>query len=313
MRMTLLRIALVLPLAWLPGTQSGPVTHPVAKVASEGIASARRALEERQILAVGRAAERDFDNPYIARSKYYEVHSTKSPRHARRHAEELDLLLPLFHDFFETDYEPETRFKVVIFPTNDEYRDYGDDFDEASSVTGAFYVNNGTETLVAADGGDDNENLLRMYLRYGATHQFMASAFTPVQIPVILEQGIAAYFALQTDTVLREFNWTQFRALCDSEGRRPWIPLQQMATNSLSDITELGRANDPLFELAYMIVYLRFNRVDSLENSVAEFNAYLADLSARRSVRNNAIHKELTTNIGHLNGVLQKFNGWRSE
>lgn len=302
---------LALPLAGLPGTGAPPAEGPVEAVARQGLAAAMDELQSRALLSVERAPVRELFDAYVGTSQHYEVHSTKSRRLAFQFADELDTLVPRLQEILQTTYAPDAPMRVVIHPTDESYNRFGEGFDERSSVTGAFHASEGGTDLVAATDGVGNANLLRMYLAYGAAHQYRARAYPGLRLPIILDEGIAAYLALQLNPVLTSFIWGEFSALRDDDNlQRRWIPLRKLATNDLSDVIALERQNDPLFQLAYLVVFLRYYSQPTQEQSIASFDGYMKQLIAGRGFSEHPIHKLLTEDIDELDLTLRRFNGW---
>lgn len=307
--MPYLRLLAVVPLAWIPPTPAVPAAPgPVEVVAERALREVAGDLEQFAIDRVGRAAERDLDDPYVGATEHYFVRATKSPRFAHGLAVELERMLPRLQEFFGTDYAPSEPFEVVVYPDNEAYREFGEAFDERSSVFGGFYVDQNGFDRVAVDDDLDNLNQLRLYLAYAATHQYVAHAFPNARLPVMLQEGIAAYFMLKWDANLTAFAFARFDELRQSD---EWISLPMLVGGNRNTIVALGRGNDPFFELSYTMYHLRHNRMASEEESRAAFDEYLGALLRGESAPASEVREILRSRLDELEAVVKRTQDWR--
>ena len=309
--MSYLRLLAVVPIAWIPPTDlESAAPGPVEVVADRALREVASDLEQFAIDGVGRAVERDFDDPYIGETEHYIVRATKSPRFAHGLAIELERMLPRFQEFFSTDFAPSEPFEVVVYPDNESYRAFGEGFDERSSVFGGFYIDENGLDLVAVDDDLDNLNQLRLYLAYAATHQYIAHAFPNARLPQMFQEGLGAYFMLKWDPLLTAFVFERFNELRKGS---EWISLETIVGGNRSTIVALGRGNDPFFELSYTMYHLRHNRSDSEESSRREFDEYLGALLRGESVGRNPVRQLLTRDLDKLEGVVKRTEDWREQ
>ena len=309
--MPYLRLLAVLPIAWIPPTAAGTAAPgPVEFVAERTLRESASDLEQLAIDGIDRAVERDLDDPYVGETEHYVVRATKSPRFAHGLAIELERMLPRFQEFFGTDFAPSEPFEVVVYPDNESYREFGESFDERSSVFGGFYVDQNGLDLVAVDDDLDNLNQLRLYLAYAATHQYIAHAFPNARLPLMFQEGLAAYFMLKWDPLLTAFVFERFNELRESG---EWISLETLIGGDRNTIVALGRGNDPFFQLSYTMYHLRHNRTDTEANSRREFDEYMQALLRGELDRKHPIHKLLTRDLSKLEGVVERTEDWREQ
>ena len=310
--MALLRIAavasLAAPLLALQGTP--PIASPVDAYALASMDQAMTNLQQTAARRVARARPRaSIDDAYRSRTENYEVHSTKSPRIAFGYADMLEAQLVRMQSLFGSDYAPRRPIVAQIFPTGEGYRGFGENFDERSSVTGGFYAQGDGRDQIAAMDSATGDYLLRIYLSYGAAHQFMANAYPGARIPTALEEGLAMYVAMKADRETESFFWANFNTM-RSDTASAWTSIEQLAGANIQALDTLTKERGiaPLIQLGCATHYLRHALGETEAESIAAFDAYVALVLTNGNYRDHPIHKLLTTSAGKLDADLKAWN-----
>ena len=87
----------------------------------------------------------NWADPWIARSKHFEVRTVKTYAEASNIAYGLDRMLGYFQQALGIDYVPPEPIRVFVYPDDLQYNAIGDTHAEHSSFYGSFYANQATE------------------------------------------------------------------------------------------------------------------------------------------------------------------------
>lgn len=313
--MLILRAALILTCSALASSPvpQGPAPHPVEAIAEAEFDKALADLRGRVLPSDIGAPRTDMDDPWIGKSEHYRVSALRSRKVAAISANILEGSYGFIKDFLGVDRAPSAPFEVVIYPGIAEYNALGEArYDERSSIMGAFHADDIADGFLATYDST-NWNLLAQNLTYGAFQQYIAWAFPSADLPAVLEQGMAAYFASWATPALAQFTKDQFQILASGDdSSRPWIPLSQLIMSSRSSFT--NRTADRFTELAQLILFLQFHYPDTKvleDGSPGPFQEYVQLVFANdRAAMRHPVQKLLTEKTLVLEGAIKAYRGW---
>jgi len=238
-------------------------------------------------------------------SENYLVRTTHSRHLGLSTAQGLETMLASFQRILDTDYVPNRKFPVWIFPSIQEYNAFGNGqgADEHSSFFGAFYDATHPERPVAT-AYDPNHYLLYIHATHGAVHQFLDQAFGSGR-PLWLEEGLAAYFSLYWDET---WGPAELRRIVD-EGR--FVPLRQLlATQTLGEYRSYDQMHVRLIELGMFFTYLLHFREETRMDADADapFVDYVRALLHNRDVSSLPFYQLFSSRLDELEEDLMAFD-----
>ena len=194
-----------------------------------------------------------WSDPWIVQSEHYAVRTIESRYVAEKTASDLEYMFAEFQKLLGTNFEPNGRFQIWIFPTLSDYNAFGQNADEHSSFYGSFYAtsdpNRPVVTYYVRNGTQ-----LGMWLTHSATHQFLESAFG-TNMPTWVSEGLASYFSLF-------WNWSWGVESLDSlVSSSNYIRLRTLLSSPLSAYT--SRPDHRLIELGMFFNYLLHHHPDT--------------------------------------------------
>lgn len=200
--------------------------------------------------------------------------------------------------------------RVWIYPSVAEYIELGDQYDELSSIYGAFYASSTAGLPVATyeetTDGAPNWNLQAFYLRYGATLQFLSQAFAGPELPLPFRQGLAAYEASRQ---LPDYWLDKLKSL-RAASEDQWISVASLLseeTSAYADQNDPTVAGRRLVLLAGLFRYLDQHHFKG-ERVLASY--FKALRTSREAAAAHPLTKLLTEDVEVLDGALKRFNGW---
>jgi len=271
-----LSLLLVLTGTLVRGVSASPATDARDRLRSRALETALARAEGEVLRAKDLHVDHStWEDPWIARSRHYEVRTTASYFLAAKLAGDLDFLFDEFGKLLGyEDYTPAQKLAIWIFPGIDQYNALGGSGDEHSSFYGSFYADFDPASPVACYF-DPNLTRLGMHVTHSACHQYLRQAFG-TRPPLWVSEGLASYFALFWD-----WNWgnQQFRRLATTPG---WIPVRELLGASLPDY--LANGEDRTIELGMLFHYLLHELPETRlpaegePEPEASFRAYLRDI-----------------------------------
>jgi len=252
-----------------------------------------------------------WENPWVLRTKHYEVRTTESYAFGNDLARGLEQMFVEFQRVLATDWEPTEPLKVFVFPNLAAYNVFGDDHgEEHSSFYGSFYAPGHPERPIASYYCGDYYRQ-RQWITHSAAHQFVAGAFPGRQVPDGVSEAIAAYFAVywNFEGALQRFDALRSP---DPSGDVRFIPLANLLR---TPITAYGdRPGDRLVELGILASYLLNYREDTRTTydeqgaeSRAPFAQYVRTILRGGNAEELPIHMLLNHDTAYLEDELRAF------
>jgi len=294
------------------------VTAPVPDSAASG-APPNRAYERAIEKALERAeatfledvelppTETTWDEPWVARTRFYEVRTTRSPYFGQLIGQGLDTMVGFYQEALRTDWTPTRPLPVFVLPDLTRYNAFGEQHGaEHSSFYGSFFASQHPERPVAALFDADFVRLRRT-ITHSALHQYVAGAFPRSQPAPWLVEGLAKYF---------ELHWNFASGIADLEAiradNRRWIPLRELLNAPLPSYAD--RTSSRLLQLGALFTYLYSYREDtrtvweSDEIARAPFADYVHARLSGGDFRRLAPHDLLTRRVEELDRELRAFS-----
>lgn len=320
MRFTPLLLALGAAAAAAAVTIQSSPRDPVAEVAEEVFEGALQGVHASALEGDLRARRRPIDDPWIVRTEHYEVRASRDRQLAAWVARSLEVQLAAMQRFLDTDRAPDEPFRVTVFPDLASYNALGEDYDARSSITGAFYANNGRDGFVATYESD-NYNVMLENLVYGAFLQYADHLAPGRGVAPALDQAMASFFAAHANPELARFRFEQFVAIRDkAEGAAPWTSVGAMLLMGLDGFAasdgaasfSLGRARRT--QLAQLVTFLTQHHPDTSGDGdgPGTFQDYIAKTYTGESTSEHPFLTEFLTpqKLLVLDGALREFRGW---
>jgi hypothetical protein len=271
----------------------------------------QRALEQAQ---AGLIAEievwRDhstWPDAWVVRSEHYELRTTHSRALGVQLTQGLEAMFGHFQTVLGTDYEPDQPFRVDVFPTLQEYNQFGEDFGaEHSSFYGSFHAAGQAENQVATYYVP-NHTQLGMWVTHGALHQFLRAAF-PTLPPTWIEEGLASYFALYWDP---GYGVREIDRIRGANGPSSFIPLEQLMGASAAEYTT--NPHTRLMQLGMLFTYLLHHcedtrtRVEGDTVVSSPFADYLRVVLSGADPAQNDLHGLFTVDLEMLENDFEGF------
>lgn len=296
-------IAVIPRFAPAPERPSPRAERAFDRVMRRALAAAQAELQAEVVLGEERTS---WENAWVARSAHYEVRTLESYGLAKKLADALEQMLPIFQQVLATQWAPAEPLKVWVFPSIEDYNRFGEDHGEHhSSFYGSFYAAGHPERPVATYFCGDNWRL-RQWITHAAAHQFVARAFPAARLPLVQEEALAAYFALYWDFPgsIERFDYLR------TSGR--FIPLANLLQTTVEGFAD--RPDDRLLELGVVMSYLLNLRDDTRtkydeqgREVEAPFAAYLRTGLAGGNVLDLPVHQLLTADLAYLQDELFEF------
>ncbi|MFH0946605.1 MAG: hypothetical protein V2A76_15535 [Planctomycetota bacterium] len=274
----------------------------VARSLDSALHRARTRLERKADLFKDHSS---WENAWVVESSHYQVRTTHSRYLGEQIAAGLEEMLGHFQTLLKTDFVPDRKFQILIFPTIPEYNAFGrDNGAEHSSFYSSFYSAQHPDGPVAAVL-DTNVIWLKMRITHAAFHQYLA-AVRRSTAPLWIEEGLASYFSLywSYDYCAKE----QARLVDESR----LVPFDRLFSTTLES---LGlNTHDLLMEMGTLFNYLRWHRLDTCTVLDAEgkvlrepFGDYLRAVVAGADVSKMAVHRLLTEQRDKLERDFMEF------
>lgn len=296
----LLPVCLLAGVAVEPGSEG--VDGSVSRSLDGALSRARLRLETRDDLFEDHST---WENAWVVESAHYQVRTTHSRYQAERIAEGLELMLVNFQTFLGTDFVPDRKFQILIFPTIPEYNAFGQDNGaEHSSFYSSFYSTQHPDGPVAVVH-DANFIWLQMRVTHSTFHQYLA-AVQRNAAPLWIEEGLASYFSLywSYDYCVKE----QARLVDESR----LVPLRRLTGTTLASLG--NNTHDLMMEMGTLFNYLRWHRVDTCTVADADgkivrqpFVDYVRAVLSGADVSGMAVHQLLTARLDALERDFSEF------
>lgn len=239
--------ALLLLVLVSSGASSGPgdetVDTPYRRVLRRALEKSQRELVAGLDLVVDHSK---WSDPWVVRSEHFEVRTTVGYAYAAQFTRDLEYMRSEWVRLLGKGRDPAERGAVWIFPTLNEYNQFGGNFAEHSSMYGSFY-GAGSPGEPVATYHVANRTLLGMWVTHSATHQYLERAFG-TSMPTWVSEGLASYFALYWDW---DFGKSNLARLQES-GR--FIPLRRLVSDPLPSYAR--NADDRFLELGMLFHFL---------------------------------------------------------
>ncbi|MEM8713721.1 MAG: hypothetical protein AAGG01_22495 [Planctomycetota bacterium] len=251
-----------------------------------------------------------FENPWIVRTKNYEVRMAGSRSRAAGLAEAAESMLKLYEGLAGQARKGRDPLRIDVMPTNDLYRQYGDDHsDTRSSIFGGFFDPNNPGGAAAIEA-DRNAVLTRMYVTHATAQQFLYEVSGGRDLQAALTQGFGAYMQSFWDY---SYFVNQFEANRDA-GRL--LDLGELLSTPIDGFGD--RAMIRLNQLAMTFVYLRVIKPETRStmngNTLVEagpFDEYVRKAIKGESLAGDLVFKLLSEDTAALQKEILEFRGWR--
>jgi len=297
-----------------------PPSDPVAKVADEVFDDALQDVHASVLSGELRAKRRTIDDPWVVRTRHYEVHACRGRHLAAWAAQSLEAQLGWMQGFLESG-TPDEPFQVRIYPDLASYNALGEEYDARSSITGAFFANRPQDGFIATYESD-NYNVMLENLAYGAFLQYADFLAPDREVAVALEQAMASYFGSIANSQLRLYRLEQFEAIRDgAEGAAPWTPVPILLVMGLDGFAAdggdggvtLGRARRTQLAQLIRFLFRHHPETRATEDGPGLFRDYVARTFKGEDTTDHPLLDEFMTaeKLIEIDAALREFRGWR--
>lgn len=305
---TILAACLALPLT-PTSTQAGAggADAVLDRAWERGLATARSRSEE-----IGPQVDHStVENPWVIRTKNYEVRMPGRRTRGVRLAETAELMLKQYEALTGVTRSGRSLLRVDVMPTNDLYRQYGDDHsDTRSSIFGGFFDARNPGSAAAMQL-EQEESWDPLYVIHATAQQFLFEASGGRELQAAFTQGFGAYMQASWSY---DYFVNQFESYRDS-GRL--FNLGELLSTPIDGFGE--RAGIRLNQLAMTFVYLRYKKASTMsafdENGQfvksGPFDEYVRKAIRGDDLSDDPVFMLLSQDADALQKEILDFRGWR--
>ncbi|MCR9248549.1 MAG: hypothetical protein NXI31_26275 [bacterium] len=236
-----------------------------------------------------------WQDPWVVESTHFQVRTTGGYGYGREIAAGLEERFEEFQRVLGIKHRPTRKLPILLVPDVGTYNQFGDNSDEHSSFYGSFHSPNAGGAVVASF--HPNAAWMRMQVTHSAVHQWVADAFPQANLPVWVNEGLAAYFTLSWDYY---YHLDQFEKL---KQENKLLSLQRLLREPMSRYGDATGAQTRFVELAMLFCYLiRFREDTRTQSDDGEgpFRDYLVLLLKNRSTRASELRDMFVSDIDAL-------------
>ena len=244
-----------------------------------------------------------WENAWEIESPHFLIRTTANWYIGQRMAENLEGMLPFFHEVTGSQWVPSEPLRIFLFEDLAGYNTFGDENGEYhSSMLGSYFATGHPEQPVATYIHHSPKQL-GMWVTHSAYHQFAARAFSQ-PVPVWFDEGLASYFAnAYWDPA---YLAAQFKRIKSGPS---YVPLRTLLREPIEAYVPDPHAR--FIELGMLFNYLLHHREDTMTKKnadgivlIAPAADFISGMLLGQDVTDNPVRTLLTEDLEQLEADL---------